>query len=162
MERKQATQLWYNLIASLQGNRHGRIRFRNPAKRLDDEVWRGDYDDMDQQAFADLSHAVGQADGRRRLAFAGGRGRDRRDEDQLAVGALAVSQQVDIVDLGLVAAVELKVFLVDPGGLRHLGDGLHGRGMGDLDVGLVRHKNDLSFVRAEKIFCAVRADKNDE
>ena len=58
MERKQATQLWYNLIASLQGNRHGRIRFRNPAKRLDDEVWRGDYDDMDQQAFADLSHAV--------------------------------------------------------------------------------------------------------
>ena len=93
----------------------------------------------DHDVLADLSHAVGQADRRRRLAFARGRGRDRRDEDQLAVGALAVAQQVHVVDLGLVAAVELQILFIDPRSLRHLGDELHGRSLGDLDVGLVGH-----------------------
>ena len=54
---------------------------------------------------ADAVEAVAEADGGGGLAFAGGRWRDGRDQDQLAVGA--VLQRADVVqrDLRLVVAV---------------------------------------------------------
>ena len=64
-----------------------------------------------------------------------GVGLNRRDQDQLAVGP--VLQAVDVVerDLGLVVPVVLDARggNAEPGG--DLGDGLHGRALGDLDVG---------------------------
>ena len=76
---------------------------------------------------ADLAQAVGQADRGRRLAFAGGRGRDGRDQHELAVGTLAVFEEIDVVDLGLGAAVELQILPVDPRAARHFLDRKHGR-----------------------------------
>ena len=84
---------------------------------------------------ADRVHRLGQADRGDGLAFAERRRGDRGDVDDLAVGlALEALEQGHVVDLGLVAAVELQLLFEDPDLRRDLRDGLHGRRLGDVDV----------------------------
>jgi hypothetical protein len=86
---------------------------------------------------ADHVQRVGEAHGRRRLAFARGRRRDRRHQNELAV--LLVFQRLDVVerDLGLVVAVRLEIFHGDAElFLRHVGDAARLCGLGDFNVGL--------------------------
>ena len=99
----------------------------------------------DHDVFAQLLHAVGQADGRRRLALPGGGRVDGRDQDQLAVGALDLLEQV-IIDLGLVLAVLLQILLIHPCRLRDLGDGQHFRLLRDFNIRFVGcHHDTLLF-----------------
>ena len=91
-----------------------------------------------QGVLAQAAHGVRQAHGGGGLALAGGGGVDGGDQDQLAVGALALPQQA-VVHLGLVIAVQLQIPAVHPGGLGDLGDGLHGTGLGDFDIGFEFH-----------------------
>ncbi len=77
---------------------------------------------------ADGVHRLGEADGRDRLALAERRRGDGRDVDDLAVGlVLEAVEQGHVVDLGLVATVELQLVLEDAGLLGDRLDGLHGR-----------------------------------
>ena len=104
-----------------------------------------------QRLFADVIEAVREADGRRRLAFAGGRGRDRRDEDQLAVG-LAV-ERGDVVegDLALVVAVGLHMFGRDAELVaRDVDNRPHLGGLRNLDVGLRRKMLIVLSARARR------------
>ena len=88
---------------------------------------------------ADAVERVAEADRRRRLALAGGRRTDGGDEDELAV--LAILQPIDVAEgqLGLRRAVgdERIGGNADLGG--HLGNRLHRRRAGNLDVGLDGH-----------------------
>ena len=95
-----------------------------------------------QRVLAQAPHGVRQAHGGGGLALAGGGGIDGGDQDQLAIGALALAQQA-VVHLGLVVAVELQILPGHTGGLRDLSDGLHGTGLGDLDIGKKTHGKDL-------------------
>ena len=91
----------------------------------------------EHRLLADMVQRIGQAHGRRGLAFAGRRRRDRRDQDQLAVG-LAL-QRLDVVhrDLGLVVAVGVEVLRRDAELLlRQLHDRPLRGLLRDLDVGL--------------------------
>ena len=83
--------------------------------------------------FAQRVHGVRQTHAGGGFALAGGGGADGGDEDQLAVGTVAVDELV--VDLGLVAAVGDEVLFVQtqPGG--NLGDGLHLGGLCDFNIG---------------------------
>ena len=88
---------------------------------------------------ADGVHALGEADGGDRLALAERRRGDGGDVDDLAVGlVLQAIEERHVVDLGLVATVELQLILEDAGLLGDRLDGLHGGGLGDLDV--ARHR----------------------
>ena len=92
---------------------------------------------------------LGEADGRDRLALAERRRRDGRDVDDLAVGlVLEAVEHGHVVDLGLVATVELQLVLEDAGLLGDRLDGLHGGGLGDLDV--ARHRG-LANDRTQRV-----------
>ena len=78
---------------------------------------------------------LGQTDGRRGLALAERRGRDRRDEDVLGGGPVGERGLGPAVDLGDVPAVELEQLRPDAGSRGHLLDGSHRRRAGDLEVG---------------------------
>ena len=92
----------------------------------------------DQGVFAKAAHGVCQTDGGGGLSLTGGSGIDGGDQHQLAVAALALPQQA-VVHLGLVVTVQLQILLRHTGGLGDLGDGLHGAGLGDLDIGQELH-----------------------
>ena len=93
----------------------------------------------EHRVHADGVHRLGEADGGDRLALAQRRRRDGRDVDDLAVGlVLEAVEDGHVVDLGLVATVELQLVLEDAGLLGDRLDGLHGGGLGDLDV--ARHR----------------------
>ena len=83
---------------------------------------------------ADLLQTVGQTDGGGGLTLARGGGGDGGDENELTVLTVGVLQQV-VVYLCLVLAVLLQVGIVHARHLGDLGDGLHGGGLGDLDIG---------------------------
>ena len=98
---------------------------------------------------ADGVHALGEADGRDRLALAQRRRGDGGDVDDLAVRlVLQPVEEGHVVDLGLVAAVELQFILEDAGLLGDRLDGLHGGGLGDLDV--ARHRG-LANDRTQRV-----------
>ena len=94
----------------------------------------GGFPQSHQSVFAQLPHGVSQTHRGGGLPLAGGGGVDGSDQDQLAVGTFALPQQA-VIHLGLVVAVQFQVFPVHTGGLGDLGDGLHGAGLGDLNVG---------------------------
>ena len=89
----------------------------------------------DDGLLADLVQCVTEADGGRRLAFAGGRGADGRDEDELAVRARG--QAVDILqrDLRLVLAVLVQRVARDTEPRGDVGDRVHGGSLSNLDIG---------------------------
>src|SRR6185437_10172430 len=88
---------------------------------------------------ADAIETIAQADGRRRLTLASRRRADGGNENELAV--LGVLQAIDVLEgyFGLGGAVGDERFgrNADLGG--DLGDWLHRRGAGNLNVGLDRH-----------------------
>ena len=88
----------------------------------------------DEHVLAELLHAVGQADSGRGLAFTGRGGVDGGDQNQLAVGALDLVQDV-VVNLGLVLAILLQVLIIHTSDLSDLGDGPHLCFLCDFDVG---------------------------
>ena len=75
----------------------------------------------EDRPLADLAEPLRERDGRRRLALARRRGRDRRDVDDLRVGPVAEALEGRQLDLGLVAAVQLDLVGLQPGA-RDLGD----------------------------------------
>ncbi len=103
----------------------------------------------EHRVHADGVHRLGEADGGDRLALAQRRRRDGRDVDDLAVRlVLEALEDGHVVDLGLVAAVELQLVLEDAGLLGDRLDGLHGGGLGDLDV--ARHRG-LANDRTQRV-----------
>ena len=95
---------------------------------------------------ADRVHRLGEADGGDRLALAERRRGDGGDVDDLAVGlVLEALEQGHVVDLGLVAAVQLELVLQDARLLGDRLDGLHGGGLGDLDI--ARHRGFANGLR---------------
>ena len=85
---------------------------------------------------ADMVERVRQADRRRRLAFARRSGRDRRDQNQLAVGT--VLQGFDEVhrQLGFVMAIGVEILRIDAEALaRDFHDRNDFRGLRNLDIG---------------------------
>ena len=89
----------------------------------------------DAGLLADPVQGVAQADAGRGLAFAGGRGRDRGDQHQLAGGfGLQAAIQVER-HFGLVLAVMFQVVVSDAQLSRDFVDGQHFRLTGDFDVG---------------------------
>ena len=98
---------------------------------------------------ADRVHALREADGRDRLALAQRRRGDGRHVDDLAVGlVLEAVEHGHVVDLGLVATVQLQLVLEDACLLGDRLDGLHGGGLGDLDV--ARHRG-LANDRTQRV-----------
>jgi hypothetical protein len=89
----------------------------------------------DRGPLADAVQAVAQADAGGGLAFAGGRGRDRRDQHQLTGRRLLHPLVETQRDLGLVLAVVLQVLLVDAELGGDLLDPLDLGLAGNLDVG---------------------------
>ena len=89
----------------------------------------------DHGLLADPVQRIAEPDGGRGLALAGGRRADGRHQDQLAVGL--VLQALDVIerDLGLVVAVVLDARGRNTELRRDLGDRLHGRALGNLNVG---------------------------
>ena len=87
----------------------------------------------DDDLLAKTVQGVGQADGRGGLALAGRGGVDGGHQDELT-GLVALLAQEVVVDLGLGAAVALKVLIVDAEAGRNLADLLGGDGLGNLDV----------------------------
>ena len=92
----------------------------------------------DARLLADPVQAVAQADAGGGLAFAGRRGRDGRDQDQLA-GRLVLQPAIQVQrDLGLVLAVVLQVVVGDAQLGGDLLDRQHLRAAGDFNVGRQR------------------------
>jgi hypothetical protein len=84
------------------------------AAALDAETWtERRLAHADHGFLADRVQRVAQAHRRRRLALAGGRRRDRRDENQLAVGPRLHAGDQRVGELGFVVAVRLEVVGVD-------------------------------------------------
>ena len=79
---------------------------------------------------------VGKADGRCRLAFAGGGGREGRNEHELCLRLVAIAVDLLHVDLGLGPAVGDEGVARNTGGLGDLGDRLEGVCLGDLEIGV--------------------------
>ena len=107
-------------------------------------------------SLADLPERVGEADGRRGLAFAGGCRRHGRHENERPV--LTGLQALDRfhAHLGLERAIELQVLGIESEGR---GDGLDGLQLGfvrDVDVALDRHRAAarLSSIHCRQIFTA--------
>ena len=86
-----------------------------------------------QGVLAQAAHPVGQTHGGGGLALSGGGGVDGGDQDQLAIGGLALLEQA-VVDLGLVLSVKLQVLLVHTGGPCDVRDVLHLGALGDFNV----------------------------
>jgi len=95
----------------------------------------------DHRLLADPVEPVAEAHGGRRLAFSGRRGRDGRDQDELAVRP--VLEAVDEVErhLGLMRPVAIEVLIRDADLAGDHLDRPQGRGPGNLDVAadLLRH-----------------------
>src|SRR5699024_9050111 len=98
----------------------------------------------DHYLLAQLPHTVGQANRRGGLTFTGGGGGDGGDQDQLAVGSAGFPQHV-VLQHGLVLAVLLQVFLVNPSFFVRLGNGAHDSFLCNLNVGFVAHDTSLLF-----------------
>ena len=87
----------------------------------------------DRALLAQARQCIGQADGGRRLALAGGGGVDGSDKHELASSVVLLAQQV-VVDLCLGAAIAFQILLVKTelgGDFTYLAGGY---GLGDLDV----------------------------
>ena len=95
-----------------------------------------------QGVFAQTAHPIGQTHGGGGLALSGGGGIDGGDQDQLAVGGLALLEQA-VVDLGLVPPIKLQVFLIHTSGLSDVRNVLHLGALGDLNVSF--HLYHVSF-----------------
>ena len=79
---------------------------------------------------------VGEPDRGGGLALTGRGRRDRGHQHELAQRPVRERREVAQVDLGLVVAVGHQVLLGDPEPVAgHVGDAVHHRGVGDLDVG---------------------------
>ena len=89
----------------------------------------------DDGFLADLVQRVAEAHGGRGLALAGGRGTQRRHEDQLAVGLVLEARDVIERYLRLVMAVVLDARGRNPETRSNLGNGFHGRALGNLYIG---------------------------
>ena len=91
--------------------------------------------EADDGLLADLVQCVTEADGRRRLAFAGGRRADGRDEDEFAVRARG--QAVDVLqrNLRLVLAVLVQRVARETEPRGDIGDRVHGGSLSNLDIG---------------------------
>ena len=101
---------------------------------------------------ADGVHGLGEADGGDRLALTQRRRRDRRHVDDLAVRrVLEALEDGHVVDLGLVAPVELELVLEDARLLGDGLDGLHGGGLRDLDVARHRGLADRLRMRTQRV-----------
>ena len=85
-------------------------------------------------AFAQLPQTVGQTHGGGGLALACRGGVDGGHQDQLAIGSVGPILQQTVIDLGLVAAILLQIFLIDPRGGGNLRDGAHPALLGDLNI----------------------------
>ena len=78
----------------------------------------------DDGVFADFGHGLAQARRGGGLPLTGGSGIDGRYQHQLAVGLVLQALEQGLVQLGLVAAVELQLLLFDAQFFRDLDDGL--------------------------------------
>ena len=96
--------------------------------------------DGDRRAHADAVEALGEADGRGRLALAERRRRDGRDEDLVAVGSVGQAAQDVEADLGLVRPVELELLGQQAELGADVGDRAHRGGLGDLEAAGHRHR----------------------
>ncbi len=84
---------------------------------------------------ADAIEGIAEADRGRRLAFSGGRGAYRGDQDQFAVGLFRQAVNVFKRHLGLVMAVGFEVLVRNAEALRGQGhDGALVRCLGNFDV----------------------------
>ena len=99
--------------------------------------------DAGDHLLADVAQGLGQADGGDRLALAQRRRGDGGDVDVLAVGPVLEPLQDVQVDLGLVLAVELELVLEQADALGNLLDGLHLRGLRDVQVARYSQLNNL-------------------
>ncbi len=91
--------------------------------------------EADHRFLADEIQRIAEADGGRRLALAGGRGRHCRHQDELGVGPGLEGVQVLQRNLRLVVTIGLEVLLGDTEFLLcDLSDALQFRCLGDLDV----------------------------
>ena len=95
---------------------------------------------------AENVHRLGEPDSGDGLALAQRRRCDGGHVDDLAVGlVLEAREQPHVVDLGLVAAVELELVLQDARLLGDRLDRLHGGGLGDLNI--ARHRGFANGLR---------------
>ena len=92
----------------------------------------------DGRVLPNAAQRVGQTDGRGRLALAGGRGRDGRDEDQFALSARRLPEHGQ-GHLRLMAAIRLYISIVDADGACNVTDRLHRAALGDLQIALISH-----------------------
>ena len=124
----------------------------------------------DHALLADVAEAVAEADGRRRLAFAGRGRRDGRDEDELAVGLIFQLVEDVEVDFRLVVAVLLEVLLVNAGRLGDFSDVGKLCSLGNFDVGFVfqsvtllitgqcAYGHNISISSCERIYMSLMPD----
>ena len=112
----------------------------------------------DHGVLAQLGHGLSQTDGRGGLALAR-RGRvDRGDEHQLAVRAILHALPRRSGDLGLVAAVQLELLLLQAGLGRDRGDRLHPAALGNFDIGhhiFLPPANRFVFLCGKKSSCVL-------
>ena len=87
---------------------------------------------------ADPAETIRQPDGGGRLALPGGSGCDRRHKHELSVGAVRLLQDRRI-DLCLVSAVKLEIFLIDAGACGYLADGSELAFLRYLNIAFILH-----------------------
>src|SRR5262249_37341533 len=99
----------------------------------------------DDRLLADAVEAIAEADGRGRLALAGGGRGDRGHQDELAVGPCPQLLHKIEGDLRLGRTIAVKVLVGNPDALSDLLDRPYLRGPRDLDIAaqLVRHDRPL-------------------
>jgi hypothetical protein len=106
----------------------------------------------EQHVLADLPHALRERDRGRRLALAGLRRRDRRRDDQLAVGPVGQQVQDREVDLRAVPAEGFEHVVGDPGRRgSEVGDGSQDRFLRDLQSALHVVDSSVGTVSAPRI-----------
>jgi hypothetical protein len=133
---------------------------RCPALHAEIRPERG-FADADHGLLADPVETVTQAHGGRGLALARRRRIDRRDQDQLAIGLVALPGDEVSRDLGLVMAVGNQIFLL---GNAELGANLHDRFLvrrpRDFDIGFVLGHDVVSSSRTGRASpCAAFKDE---
>ncbi len=89
----------------------------------------------------DRPESLGERDGGRRLALAGGGRRDRGDADELPVRAVGEPVEDGERDLGLRVAERLELARLDPRAVRDLVDRAEHRGLRDLEAGGHRRRH---------------------
>jgi len=104
---------------------------------------------------ADRPESLRQRDGGRRLSLAHLRRRDRRDADQLRVGAAAQPPQHRQVDLGLVSPVGLDLVRQQADLLREPRDRPQLRGLRDLQAGGNAHQCDTAAAASSETSVSV-------